>query len=175
VPGTLEIALAYGTITGNGTYSFALAAPADTLTIYSSREGSVVPELVVTTTPPPPAPPPSPPAGRATGVPADPAPNAPGDPGGRVPVPPATSTRSTRPMLTAAGARQHAAQAIRRRVGNRWTLATARKLACRRLGWASFTCRASWRSEGRRYSARVTVARRGASLTSRVLVVRHQR
>jgi hypothetical protein len=159
VPGTVDVPLAAGAITGDGTYSFAVAAARDTLTIYSSREGAAAPELVVTTAPPAPSPPTQvePPAAAAQ-QPPDPA-----------PAPQAAHPR--RAALTAAAARQQAAQALRRRAGSGWASARARRLSCRRITGAAFTCRASWRGRRRHRAARIAVTRRGAAVAVRVRLV----
>ena len=52
---TVELDLG-GTITGNGTFSFAVTSASSDAVSYSSKEGSVPPQLVVTWSSPPPAP-----------------------------------------------------------------------------------------------------------------------
>jgi hypothetical protein len=148
-PGLVDVPLAASAITADGTYSFALAAASDTLTIYSSREGTAAPELVVATAPAPPAPPPA----AADTVPV-----------ATPPPPPMTAPPAPRiALLTAARARREAARALRHRGVRRW------RLSCRRVNRTTFACVASWHVRGRPNFARLTVSRSGA----RFLAPRH--
>jgi hypothetical protein len=149
-PGEVDVDLGPGAITGDGTYSFALAGSTTSNAIYSSREGPNPPQLLIRTSSPAATPPSTTPDAIAPA--STPPTQTPVKP--RSPAPPAATPP---PKLTTTVARRRAGRALAHRLGRTWTSGTARRIQCHPIAHRGYMCQIHWRYRGRQEAARVVV------------------